>query len=56
MPIKYFTNFQDIWAGTALADSVDGLHGDDILYAGGGDETVYAGGGDDIVFPSSGRD
>ncbi|EFL89370.1 VCBS domain-containing protein [Ahrensia sp. R2A130] len=43
-------------AGYNLGEEIDGLAGDDIIYAGGGDDDVTGGAGDDFIYGGSGDD
>ena len=46
----------DILTGTALADPVQGLGSDDVLYAFDGNDLLQGGDGDDILYAGSGND
>ena len=46
------TNYDDQLIGTASGDWIDGLGGNDNLFAGFGNDTVYGGSGNDTIFGS----
>ena len=47
--VFYTTNFNDEVSGTAIAETIFTLNGDDTIFASGGADTVDGGGGTDII-------